>query len=337
MFFLKKKQPDQPPPPAWLTWGVLVFILLAILLNLFGVKPENAPPITLTKTHTTQDNSAINWSMFDIDTYKARLMPGYGRLQIHEKTVGDGQVALCGQTVEVAYEALTQTDRDTALVPQTPPEGDKIKTPEATQATFRLGDVNGAPEGLQAGILGMRAGGEREVVVPAERTPDGQSPLRYRITLKEATPSFDAAPKDATLPLKSFDRRQGLAQSIACGETVRIHLTLWDASGKQLFSTTSGAEKKPIEFTLGDGSMMVGLEQGLLEMQADSQRTLIIPPYLQKPLLEKPTPFSSESPEKIEAENTTTDAVSAVQNAGVLHSVAFPEAQVIIADVELAP
>jgi FKBP-type peptidyl-prolyl cis-trans isomerase 2 len=361
MFFKKSDKDDQPPPPPWLTWGVLAFIGLAIIMNVLGIKPEQtAPQPQLIKSHINPSPSGnINWGMFDIDTYKARLMPGYGKLQIVDSKVGDGNMAVCGQDVTIKYHVIESADQSSALAKkpvvatetveydeqaETNAEPADPKEPEDKELSFRLGDKNAAPQGLQSGVLGMRKGGTREVVVPAERSEDGQTVVSYGITLVDASPEYADDYDSTKMPLRTFEKRVGIASSVLCGDKVRLHVTLWDLSGTRLFSTYLGGNNKPIEFTLGSGELMLGIELGLLEMQADSARTLLIPPYLQAPL--RPNAKKAESPvaeqdaaEQNDEDKTEESALdeSIVQSAEVMQGVTLPENQAILADIELVP
>ncbi|CAM9248594.1 unnamed protein product, partial [Ectocarpus fasciculatus] len=66
----------------------------------------------------------------------------------------------------------------------------------------------------------------------------------------------------------------------AVGDRVSMHYTT-SAKGKpgKEFDS-SHARQKPFEFTLGQGRVIQGWEQGLLDMCIGEKRTLVVPPEL---------------------------------------------------------
>lgn len=57
-------------------------------------------------------------------------------------------------------------------------------------------------------------------------------------------------------------------------DTVRVHYTGKLADG-QIFD--SSLEREPIEFTMGQGQLIPGFENGLLEMKVNEKKTVTIP------------------------------------------------------------
>ena len=64
----------------------------------------------------------------------------------------------------------------------------------------------------------------------------------------------------------------GSGARAACGEAIRIHLTIWGADG-----TAAYAEEIPLH--LGARELAAGLDYGLLGIAFGESRSLIIPPY----------------------------------------------------------
>lgn len=316
MAFRKKK--DEKPTPPWLTWGVLAFIGVAVLLNVMGVRPGNTvPPVVPAPIITPGKDAAVNWNIFNIDAYKGRLIPGYGHIQITDTRPGTGAEAVCGQDAAIRYAELP-------LGEGAPPGGVAVTDADLTAAEMRLGADAQAPEALQASVIGMRAGGRRTVVVPAERTREKKFPTRYVIELVRLSPEAPTAPEGG-MPLKMFDTRPGSALDVQCGAALKLHFTVWDLAGNRLLSTRAEGGK-PFALTLGASQVMLGMEQGILGMQGDAARTLIIPPYLQQPLR---TAEVAAPPE--EAED------SPVQPPDFLHKLVLPAHQSLLVDVELVP
>jgi FKBP-type peptidyl-prolyl cis-trans isomerase len=141
------------------------------------------------------------------------------------------------------------------------------------------------------------------------------------IELVDLQPPLSLTEPGNRMPLQVFDRRSGSMQEISCGDKVKAHITLWDLAGNPLLNTREG-KGVPFAFILGQSSLPAGIEMGMLGMQADAARTLIVPPYLAQPL----NPVYGPHPKD-----------STVQTSGVLNSVALPENQAILVDVELVP
>jgi peptidylprolyl isomerase len=59
------------------------------------------------------------------------------------------------------------------------------------------------------------------------------------------------------------------------GDTVRIHYSGFLMDGTIFDSSLEG---EPLEFTLGDGAVIPGFEDGVLGMEEGEERTLAIPP-----------------------------------------------------------
>jgi hypothetical protein len=63
------------------------------------------------------------------------------------------------------------------------------------------------------------------------------------------------------------------------GQTLVLHYTLWlEASGRRIDGSSDRG--RPFEFTLGDGLVVEGFEEGLATMREGGRRRLIVPPKL---------------------------------------------------------
>jgi len=76
--------------------------------------------------------------------------------------------------------------------------------------------------------------------------------------------------------LKSEDLSVGKGEAVKKGDTVKVHVvsTLF-TTGRQVFKTTPDA---PLTFKVGDGTKIVGLEEGIVGMKIGGKRKLTIPP-----------------------------------------------------------
>jgi FKBP-type peptidyl-prolyl cis-trans isomerase len=62
------------------------------------------------------------------------------------------------------------------------------------------------------------------------------------------------------------------------GRVVSVHYTGWLASGEQI--DTSRDDDRPFSFTLGQGRVIQGWEEGLQGMRVGGQRRLVLPSWL---------------------------------------------------------
>lgn len=77
--------------------------------------------------------------------------------------------------------------------------------------------------------------------------------------------------------VQSEDLKQGKGATVKNGDTVVVHYTGKLTDGKQFDSSRGG---DPFEFTVGNGEVIRGWDQGLLGMKAGGKRKLTIPPEL---------------------------------------------------------
>ena len=70
----------------------------------------------------------------------------------------------------------------------------------------------------------------------------------------------------------------GAGAQAASGQTVHVHYTGWLTDGKKFDS--SHDRGRPFQFTLGQGQVIKGWDQGVLGMRPGGKRKLTIPPEL---------------------------------------------------------
>jgi peptidylprolyl isomerase len=78
--------------------------------------------------------------------------------------------------------------------------------------------------------------------------------------------------------LQYWDIRVGNGQTAKEGSHVRVHYTGWFTSGKKFDSSLDAG--KPFDFTIGDGQVIQGWEEGVTGMRVGGKRQLLIPPSL---------------------------------------------------------
>ena len=74
------------------------------------------------------------------------------------------------------------------------------------------------------------------------------------------------------------DDKVGTGAPAVAGRTVDVHYTGWLADGTQFDSSRDG--DPPISFSLGQGQVISGWDEGLQGMKVGGQRTLVIPAAL---------------------------------------------------------
>lgn len=185
-------------------------------------------------------------------------------------------------------------------------KGDKIDSSidRNVPLSFTIGTGQKIP-GMDQGILGMKVGGKRTLIVPAAMafgtaqtampTVGGNvyaaipanSALVYDVELvsvvKPVVPVVVAPPPTV---LEISNNVAGTGASAANGNTVAINYTLWlyDGSRTDLkgfkVETSVGSASGPTTFVLGTGNVIAGWHQGILGMQVGGKRTLTVPPDL---------------------------------------------------------
>jgi FKBP-type peptidyl-prolyl cis-trans isomerase len=101
---------------------------------------------------------------------------------------------------------------------------------------------------------------------------------------KSATPNTDAPSKvtgdgvKTESGLRYWDLRVGNGEVAKEGSRVRVHYTGWLSSGKKFDSSVDAG--KPFDFTIGNGEVIKGWEEGVAGMKVGGKRQLRIPAAL---------------------------------------------------------
>jgi peptidylprolyl isomerase len=106
----------------------------------------------------------------------------------------------------------------------------------------------------------------------------------FAILLALAAPMLALAAGEVTTPsgLRIIDVKPGTGPVPQAGQTVTVNYTGWlfvdGKKGKKFDSSLDRGE--PFSFTLGQGQVIKGWDEGLATMHVGGKRTLIIPPDL---------------------------------------------------------
>lgn len=201
-------------------------------------------------------------------------------IKTYDITVGDGATAEAGKIVTLHYTGwLTDgTKFDSSL-------------DRADPATFALGQGQFIP-GSDEGIEGMKVGGSRQMVIPADKAfgetgIPGLIPPNADLILDIQLLDVNEGSPDAPTPvsesdytitdsgLKYYDFVVGDGETPKPGQTVTVQYTGWLTDGKKFDSSLDRG--RPFEFTLGQGQVIPGWDEGVSTMKVGGKRQLVIP------------------------------------------------------------
>jgi peptidylprolyl isomerase len=205
---------------------------------------------------------------------KADLVGGVKALKIEDQKVGTGATAKDGDNLSMNYKGMLLSG--------------KIFDQSYGRAPFDFTLGTGQViKGWDQGIKGMKVGGKRKLTIPSDLAygPQGQPPtipggatLVFEVELLKA----EAAPKPVdyaggVTALKIQDIRPGTGAAAADGNKLTMDYKGMLLNGK-VFDQSYG--KQPFEFTLGQGQVIKGWDQGIKGMKVGGKRKLTIPASL---------------------------------------------------------
>ena len=299
-FSRKSKKGKEPvKAPQWFVWMICGFIVFALINGLTdkelhkNVKEQSTGPI---------DENA----------------PDFGSLSSYSKSVhskdvimGSGRRAGCFQEVTLHY---TLYKGDGTLVEDTRKKNAPVK--------FHIGRGEVVPA-LERGIMGMRVGGERQIVAKPGAAYGGLhfSHASFQKDDKAGFVVYLEAVADrpkvssSDMAYKVYNDTQGDSKSerAKCTKEAHFRAKAWNMRGEPIWEPP--AEEKGV---IGKGKLPFALEYGVVGMLVGGKRTIIVPPGGMNPLLPEPM---------LEAD---TQAVVDVP-------FPVPEGEAIIVEVELLP
>ncbi len=203
-------------------------------------------------------------------------------LVVTDLTKGTGPEAENGDIVEVRYVGVRSEDGTQF--------DENFTSGETFPVTLGKG---GVIAGWDQGLVGAQAGARRQLDIPADLAY-GDSPrgdvikagdaLTFVIDIVSITEGVDPAdePKVSVAPSPnvpetvSVDLVTGDGAEAANGSTVAIQLIAYRAdTGEKIDSTW--ATGSPLEFSIGGGEVLAGIDEGVIGMKVGGRRQVTIP------------------------------------------------------------
>ncbi len=191
-----------------------------------------------------------------------------GALTIIDAIKGQGNVLNCGAEAVINYDAFMSSGI----------KFDSTKsTGESHPITVKIGSGQ-ILKGLEMGIIGMREGGKRKISIPAELAFN-MPEFKNTLVSKDEVVSYDVelleikgGPYKTGLVPDTISITEGTGNKIFCGDKVKIKYSLSNTEAAPV-PEASGE----VEFKLGSGTVPIGIEFAVLDMQKDGRKTLHIP------------------------------------------------------------
>jgi peptidylprolyl isomerase len=204
-------------------------------------------------------------------------------VQYFDITVGDGTEAISGTTVTTSYSIWVAGATTDDFV---------ISSDDSQPVTFNIGLGDKVFKGWEDGVIGMKVGGKRLLLIPPDLAlgAQGSGPIPANATLKmEISLSNVQAPKTPTKVdpkdyittasgLKYYDIQVGTGITPTVGQTVVVNYVGWLENGTQFDSSYDAGQ--PFSFQFGMGKVITGWDLGLASMKVGGIRQLLIPAAL---------------------------------------------------------
>ena len=221
-------------------------------------------------------------------------------LKIEDVKIGTGAAAQTGDSVSVHYTGWLANGKIF----------DASELHGNTPFSFQLG-AGQVIKGWDIGVVGMKTGGIRQLVIPAKLAYGRQgapptippnATLTFRIHMLAITAApgqhrhhakHQAAKRSPSVkPATKFVKTQKLANGlkledvklgkgplVKSGETIAVHYTGWLPNGK-VFEASSLHGDQQFTFQVGAGQVIKGWDIGVLGMRVGGVRQLVIPAKL---------------------------------------------------------
>ncbi len=178
-----------------------------------------------------------------------------------DEVVGTGEPVGPGDMVSVHYTGILE---DGSVFDSSVDRGEPF--------SFLLG--NGSViQGWDEGVSGMQVGGKRVLTIPSDLAY-GETGAGNGLIPPNATLTFEVELL-GTVDLEIEDLVVGSGAEVGAGNTVSLEYVVSFEDGTEL---DSSANTGPLEFVVGVGQMIPGVDVGVVGMQVGGQRVITIPP-----------------------------------------------------------
>lgn len=264
MFNFRKRHPNTPviQSPGWFKWGILIFIALIFFA---ASRSEEGKPSSLQATIENIKNQVP-----DAEIYTSVIPDDPITLSHAELKPGNGQTILCGQQMTVTYQ-LYHGDEQVG----------------SGEGAFTLIPSDNSSQ-LRSFVSAMQFGEQRRFTLsqPAQSSQwfadePSQKITHFDIALTHVTPDVSSLFNASALGVKLFDETIGEGKIARCGEQAQV-------SYRVFHGNTSNEGQA--HFTIGDGKVIAGLEQGVIGMQPGGKRVMILPSAWQQHIYQHAEP-----------------------------------------------
>ena len=204
-------------------------------------------------------------------------------LKFSDLTTGDGAEVQAGDTVTNRFSIWVQAEGDDQYI---------TSSIGNDPLTFVQGAGDTVFKGWEEGVLGMKVGGKRQLIVPAELglgatggngiPPNATLVMEVELTdvakPPEMTKVDEADYTTTSSGLQYFDIVTGDGAAPTPGQTVVVNYSGWLEDGTLFDSSVTRGQ--PFSFALGTGGVIPGWDEGLATMKVGGVRQLRIPAAL---------------------------------------------------------
>ncbi|MDA1028913.1 MAG: FKBP-type peptidyl-prolyl cis-trans isomerase [Bacteroidetes bacterium] len=224
----------------------------------------------------------LNWmsGLVVIAMILTACSPSKDGLQIKDLVVGEGEVATVGSQVSVHYSGWLYAP-DSTGGKGTFFDG---SVDRGQQFNFILGFGQVIP-GWDQGLEGMKVGGKRELIIPAELAygVEGRGSIPANSALIFEVELFDVT--DLSSDIIKEELVVGEGAEATPGMQIKVHYTGWlmnadstESKGAEFDSSIGRGEM--LELLIARSQVIPGWDLGLLGMKVGGKRRITIPPYL---------------------------------------------------------
>ncbi len=262
-------------------YKIALLLLFAVLVSCSSESKEESAEAAKSDNKITEENN-VEEQVEEKEKNSFNGVTTESGLKYIDELVGTGESPTVGDRVVVHYIGTLEdgTKFDSSV--------DRDKPFE-----FAIG-VGQVIRGWDEGVMSMRIGGKRKLIIPAELgygdrgagqlIPPGAT-LHFDVELLEVKEKF--VDTDFMLPGKEVNKESGLrmiehitgdGEKPNSGDMVAVHYKGMLDSGETFDS--SHDRGRPFTFNVGVGKVIKGWDEAILDMNVGSKRTLIIPPDL---------------------------------------------------------